>query len=78
MTFRLDFVGEFIPAGSGCLDSIIGLLVMIVLWTVGLLIYGFIKLTIYSTKAAEKGNWGEAIGCWVLILWVILIIVASV
>lgn len=61
-------VGEFIPSdsGSGCLISIIVMLVMAILWTVGFLFYCVYWLAAKGVAAAKEGKWFEASVWWVI------------
>lgn len=61
-----NYVGKFTPAGSGFGDAIFMMIAMIILWTIGFLIYLFIKLIVNGFKAAKEEDWGRAIGYWVV------------
>ncbi len=58
-----NFIGEFVPSGSddGCWASLFSLFLVIILWTVGFLIYLLIWLIVGGFKAASKGDWGKAL-----------------
>lgn len=66
-------VGDFIPTGGGCVDSVIGLFAMIILWTIGLAVYALIKLIAEGFKALGQGKWGLAIACFIPI-WLPIIL----
>lgn len=55
-----NYVGEFVPVGSGLLDSLILFVIMIILWTVGFLIYILVVLVVRGFRAARDGKWGKA------------------
>jgi len=59
-------VGKFIPTGSGCLDSIFLFIALVIAWTIGFLIYLFIKLIVKGFRAAKEGDWEGAIGYWLV------------
>lgn len=56
-----NLIGKFTPRGSGCLDTIALILVLLLLWTIGFFIYLLIKLTINGFKALLAGKWGQAL-----------------
>ncbi len=57
-------VGKFTPAGSGFGNAILMIIAMLVLWTIGFLIYLFIRLIAKGYKAARKGDWENALMYW--------------
>lgn len=59
-----NYVGKFTPTGSGFGDAILMVIAMIVLWTIGFLIFSFIKLIANGFKAAKKGDWENALMYW--------------
>lgn len=59
-------VGKFIPAGSGCLDSIFLFIALVIAWTIGFLIYLFIKLIVKGFSAAKEGDWENALMYWLV------------
>lgn len=63
-----NVVGKFTPSdsGSGCLFSVIVMLVMAILWTVGFLFYCVYWLAAKGVAAAKEGKWFEASVCWVI------------
>ncbi len=57
-------VGKFTPAGSGFGNAILMMIAMLVFWTIGFLIYLFIRLIVKGFRAAKEGDWDGAIGYW--------------
>lgn len=61
-----NYVGKFTPAGSGFGDTILMLIAMLILWTIGFSIYLFFKLIIEGFKAAARMEWGKAALYWAI------------
>lgn len=61
-----NYVGKFTPAGAGCADSIFLVIAMLILWTVGFLIFLFIKLIVKGFRAAKEGDWENALMYWLV------------
>lgn len=61
-----NYVGRFTPSGKGTADSIIMFFAVIILWTIGFLVYLFIKLVVEGFRAAAEGNWGKAVLNWAI------------
>lgn len=61
-------IGEFVPSnsGDGCLTSIIVILVIAILWTVGFLFYCVYWLAAKGVAAAKEGKWFEALVWWAI------------
>ena len=53
-------VGKFVPTGSGLLDTLIIIIVFLILWTVGLLIFLLVKMIVRGFKALFHREWGRA------------------
>lgn len=72
-------VGEFIPEGEGIGNAIFFLLAILVLWTVGFLVYVVYKSTKEGFKFASQGEWKKATISWsVLGIPTFLLILAAV
>ena len=58
-----NYVGRFTPSG-GILQGLLGVLVLIIAWSVGILVYSFFRLVVRGFQSAIAGEWVSALGYW--------------
>ena len=71
-----NWMGDFMPAESfeGCLGSIFFVILMIIFWTAGFLVFLLFKLLINGFKSLFQGKIGMAILYWIIpiiLFWII-------
>lgn len=69
------YVGKFTPAGGG-FDGCLFAIAMLLLWTVGFLVYLLVRLVVQGFRAASRKEWDQAAKYWavpgLIVAWFVL------
>jgi len=60
-----SYVGKFTPAGGGW-DGCLFAIAMLILWTVGFLVYLLVRLVVQGFRAAGRKEWDKAVEYWAI------------
>jgi len=60
-----SYVGKFTPAGGGW-DGCFFAIAMLILWTIGFLVYLLVRLVVQGFRAAGRREWDKAAAYWAI------------